>query len=186
MASSKNLSHTYDDSDAMTRRTLTESAIVIRHEKYRYDLRGRLTQYDCEGTQPPVDPDGKIITQQLFGLDGVDNLTVVLTTFGAVSKRARYSYDGADPVQLSKVTITRLNPSGPVEVINLAYDADGNLISDEAGRSLKYDALVRLIEVGTQPTGSQYRDNPLDNLTGEPRNSEQGQRFYRDGSGQPA
>jgi RHS repeat-associated protein len=183
----RTLAQTYDESDATTQRTLTEGAVVIRDEVYRYDRRGRLVRYDCEkGTERPVDPDGKIIRQQQFNFDALDNLILVFTSFDSGSKRGLYAYEGDDPVQLSKVTfLTSILKGGEEvieadDVINLAYDADGNLISDEAGRSLKYDALGRLIEVGTNPTGSQYRYDPLDKLSSETRNSEQDQRFYRD------
>ncbi len=174
------LAQAYDDTDNAIRRSLTENEAVIRDEEYGYDLRGRLVSYTCKGTQPPVDPAGNAITRQLFSFDALDNLKAAVTSFDGGNNRALYFYEGDDPVQLSRVTNYPAEQGYPAE-ITLVYDADGNLISDEAGRTLKYDALGRLIEVGTDPAGSRYRYDPLDKLTSETRNSEQDQRFYRDG-----
>jgi RHS repeat-associated protein len=174
------LEQVYDDIDDMTRRTLREGAQVIRNEAYQYDRRGRLTQYDCTEGEPPVDPYGNAITRQVFIIDGMDNLTSVLTTFAGGSNVARYLYENGDPVQLSKITNNNTGAGYPAEII-LQYDLDGNLTRDEASRSLAYDALSRLIEVGTQPSGSQYRYDPLDTLSAQTRGGEQDRRFYRDG-----
>ncbi|MDU8430286.1 RHS repeat-associated core domain-containing protein [Pseudomonas syringae pv. actinidifoliorum] len=164
----------YDDLDEMTRRTLSEGAVIIRDEHYGYDLCGRLTQYDCSGTQPPVDPYGKAITRQIFSFDGLNNLILVTTTFDGGSNRARYFYEGIDPAQLTRVTN---NHSAYPSVISLTYDPDGNLVSDEAGRTLSYDPLGRLFEVSMPAGDVRYRYDPQDRLAGETGE----QRFYRDG-----
>ncbi|CZT29645.1 sugar-binding protein [Pseudomonas cerasi] len=65
--------------------------------------------------------------------------------------------------------------------IKLHYDPDGNLDIDEAGRTLKYDPLGRLIEVGTPSAGIHYKYDPQDQLTGETRGADRDLRFYRDG-----
>ncbi|WP_032633216.1 RHS repeat protein [Pseudomonas syringae USA007] len=164
----------YDDLDEMTRRTLSEGAIIIRDEHYGYDLCGRLTQYDCSGTQPPVDPYGKAIVRQLFSFDGLNNLILVTTTFNGGSNRARYFYEGIDPAQLTRMTN---NHSAYPSAISLTYDPDGNLVSDEAGRTLSYDPLGRLLEVSMPAGDVRYRYDPQDRLAGETGE----QRFYRDG-----
>ncbi|WP_046398146.1 RHS repeat domain-containing protein, partial [Pseudomonas avellanae] len=164
----------YDDVDQMVERTLSEGAVIIREERYGYDLRGRLTQYDCSGTQPPVDPYGKAIVRQLFSFDGLNNLILVTTTFDGGSNRARYFYEGIDPAQLTRVTN---NHSAYPSVISLTYDPDGNLVSDEAGRTLSYDPLGRLLEVSMPAGDVRYRYDPQDRLAGETGE----QRFYRDG-----
>ncbi|RMO85438.1 YD repeat protein [Pseudomonas syringae pv. philadelphi] len=164
----------YNDLDEMTGRTLSEGAVIIRKEDYSYDLCGRLTQYECSGTQPPVDPYGNTISRQVFSFDGLNNLILVTTTFVGGSNRARYFYDGIDPAQLTRVTN---NHSTYPPLINLAYDPDGNLISDEAGRTLSYDPLGRLLEVSLPPTDVRYRYDPQYRLAGETGE----QRFYRDG-----
>ncbi len=174
----------YDDVDNMVQRTLSEGAEILRDETYRYDASGRLMQYQCTGTQRPVDPYGRTLLAQNFTFDGANNLTVVTTRFddgdnGEDTNSARYFYEKDDPVQLSRVT----NSNGkyyPPE-IKLHYDPDGNLDIDEAGRTLKYDPLGRLIEVGTPSAGIHYQYDPQDQLTGETRGEDRDLRFYRDG-----
>lgn len=173
------LSQAYDDIDDLSARTLTEGSTLLREETFGYDGRGRLTDYACSGSLCPADPYGKVIDSQVFAFDGVDNLTAVLTYFGEDFNRARYLYEGDDPVQLSRVTNTHADY--PAEIA-LSYDADGNLISDEQGRVLKYDALGRLIEVSGAGGGT-YHYDPLDSLSShdDTAGSISEQRFYRDG-----
>ncbi|MDF5776987.1 RHS repeat domain-containing protein [Pseudomonas syringae] len=169
----------YDDVDDMVQRTLSEGTEILRDEHYNYDTSGRLTQYQCTGTQRPVDPYGRTLLGQNFIFDGANNLTFVTTRFDGGSNNARYFYEGDDPVQLSRVTNTN-HAYYPPE-INLRYDPDGNLDIDEAGRTLKYDPLGRLIEVGTPSAGIHYQYDPQDQLTGETRGGDRDLRFYRDG-----
>lgn len=169
----------YDDVDNMVQRTLSQGTEILRDESYKYDASGRLTQYQCTGTQRPVDPYGRTLLAQNFTFDGANNLTVVTTRFDGGTNNARYFYEKDDPVQLSRVT----NSNGeyyPPE-IKLHYDPDGNLDIDEAGRTLKYDPLGRLIEVGTSSAGIHYQYDPQDQLTGETRGEDRDLRFYRDG-----
>ncbi|WP_235810298.1 RHS repeat domain-containing protein [Pseudomonas syringae pv. coryli] len=169
----------YDDVDNMVQRTLSEGAEILRDETYRYDASGRLMQYQCTGTQRPVDPYGRTLLAQNFTFDGANNLTVVTTRFDGGTNTARYFYEKDDPVQLSRVTNSN-HAHYPPE-IKLHYDPDGNLDIDEAGRTLKYDPLGRLIEVGTPSAGIHYQYDPQDQLTGETRGEDRDLRFYRDG-----
>ncbi|KWS71132.1 RHS repeat domain-containing protein [Pseudomonas amygdali] len=175
----QSLVQAYDDVDDLIKRTLSDADGMLREEDYRYDGRGRLVGYDCAGPQQPVDAYGKHITGQTFNFDGMNNLTLVMTMFEGGSNRARYFYEGADPAQLTRVTNN--HKDYPQEIL-LDYDPDGNLIIDEAGRTLKYDPLGRLIEVGTPGTGTQYRYDPQDQVAGETRGGDRDQRFYRDGA----
>ena len=171
----------YNDVDGLALRTLKEGTVVLRDETYGYDLRGRLTTYNCVGTQRPVDPYGKTITSQVFSFSPVDNLQLVLTTFDGGSNRAIYTYDTVDPTQLRKVVNTDVDY--PAEIL-LDYNADGHLIRDEANRTLEYDALGRLISVSALPgeTPGSYHYDPLDTLAGVNDGGGQEQRFYQDGS----
>ncbi|MCJ2374999.1 RHS repeat-associated core domain-containing protein [Pseudomonas sp. RGM 3321] len=169
----------YDDVDDMVQRTLSQGTEILRDETYRYDTSGRLIQYQCTGTQRPVDPYGRTLLAQNFIFDGANNLTVVTTRFDGGTNNARYFYEGDDPVQLSRVTNSN-DQYYPAE-IKLRYDLDGNLDIDEAGRTLKYDPLGRLIEVGTPSAGIHYQYDPQDQLTGETRGGDRDLRFYRDG-----
>ena len=140
------LSQVYDAVDNLMTRTLSQGAETIRDERYSYDSRGRLEVYECSGSQPPVDPSGKPIALQVFIFDAMDNITEVATDYTSGENiSARYHYESAlDPVQLTGVTNDAF---GVPTKINLTYDLDGNLVQDEAGRTLAYDELGRLISV---------------------------------------
>lgn len=173
----------WNEADELVQRTLTEGSDVLRDEKYSYDARGRLEIYECTGTQLPVDPYGKAINRQVFTFDGLDNIKTVRTFFteGGIesSNRATYAYTGLDPAQLSNITN---NHADYPSLISLNYDPDGNLLQDEAGRTLVYDALSRLTEVnGPGPGAGRYRYDPLDKLSGQDGGDTPEHRFYRDG-----
>ncbi|WP_460318719.1 RHS repeat domain-containing protein [Pseudomonas ogarae] len=172
------LRQVYNDVDGLKQRTLRQGAVVLRDESYVYDLRGRLTDYTCTGTQPPIDPYNKPIDRQVFSFDALDNIKVVLTYFPGGPNRAIYTYDTAsDPTQLLRVA----NNHADYPDIELAYNLDGHLIRDEENRTLEYDPLGRLISVsglsGEPPAGYSY--DPLDTLTGLDDGSGQEQRFYQ-------
>ncbi|MNH42612.1 RHS Repeat protein [compost metagenome] len=70
----------------------------------------------------------------------------MLTRFEGGQNLATYHFENAaDPAQLSRITNNFGEPY-PAE-IPLDYDDNGNLILDDAGRKLEYDALNRLIKV---------------------------------------
>lgn len=169
----------YDDVDDMVKRTLSEGGTVLRDEDYGYDARGRLVNYTCSGTLKPVGPEGDPIHAQTFIFDGMDNLTLVNTTTEKGIILAQYRYEGDDPVQLSRIVKSGYLPR---EEILLDYDPDGNLTFDEAGRTLLYDALGRLIEVGTLPHTTRHNFGPDDQRSGTTRNGNTDRLFYRDGT----
>lgn len=166
------LKQTYDGVDALSERHLsTGDGRTLRLESYGYDKRGHLVDYECEGELSPVDPYGKTITAQAFYFDALDNITRVDTWFpndaGREEKNtAIYAFDNPlDPAQLSGITNSHVDfPSS----IALAYDDDGNLIQDEQGRTLAYNALGQLESVG-MPDGEQamYGYDPLDRLASQ-------------------
>jgi RHS repeat-associated protein len=172
------LDQSYNAVDALESRTLKLGSEVLRAETFAYDPRGRLERYTCSGSQPPVDPYGQEIQQQVFAFDALDNMTLVLTTSPGGTDRARFIYDQQDPVQLRSITHTG-NANYPPEIV-LDYDANGNLVSDEQQRILTYDALGRLLTV-QESSGvgqSAYHYDAMDRLAGE--GAENDQRFYRE------
>ncbi|MBD1587378.1 RHS repeat protein [Pseudomonas typographi] len=181
------LTQAYDALDRITSKTLRdgegENAPLLRKETFKYDQRGHLSQYDCEGPEKPQDPYGHPITRQVFAVDGLDNHTRVLTSWDGGQNVATYTYSEVDPAQLVRIGNTG---QGYPTAVELAYDEDGNLLNDEWGRAFDYDPLGRLASVsalqGESP--SYYHYDPLDAISARSEQADGAPlegRFYRDG-----
>ncbi|MBX8511618.1 hypothetical protein K5D34_18190, partial [Pseudomonas cichorii] len=170
----------YDAADHLQQRTLGQGSLVLRDETFTYDSRGRLERYTASGPEAPLDPQGKQIQSQVFGFDALDNIVSVETVFAGGSNTALYEYTGLDPTQLSAVRNSHADYPASIE---LEYDDNGNLTLDEAGRTLEYDALSRLLAVSANDGGElvDYGYDAQDSLTLSREAGIQGQRFYRDG-----
>ncbi|WP_280342911.1 sugar-binding protein, partial [Pseudomonas sp. BN607] len=153
----QSLTQGYDVENAIVWKELRESAGLLRRETYLYDLRGRMYKYNCEGSLCPEDPYGKVINEQVFRFDALDNIIRVNTAFAGGPNVARYFFDEQDPAQLK--SIENSHPDYP-PLIELKYDPDGNLTLDDAGRTLAYDGLGRLISVELPaPIGEAYDEH---------------------------
>eukprot|EP01042_Synura_sphagnicola_P026523 gene26523-34233_t len=109
-----------------TRQISDANQVTITRESYTYDTYGRLINYACAGPQYGVDQRGRQIQSQQFTYDHLNNITEVLTDFvDHGSDKASRFFTGADPTQLTQIANTN-----PVQVIQLRYDACGNLASD--------------------------------------------------------
>ncbi|WP_085655752.1 MULTISPECIES: RHS repeat domain-containing protein [unclassified Pseudomonas] len=154
---------------------------ILRDERFAYDVRGRLIQYDCAGTQKPRDPYGKEIVQQTFTFDALDNLLSVQTRFPLGVNLTTFSYDNPDPVQLSAVRHSHVDYP---PAVTLEYDANGRMIKDDQARVLAYDAFGRLEQL-TGAGGSvirNYHYDGFDHLVelSQPENAPT-QRYYHEG-----
>ncbi|MFV3292587.1 RHS repeat domain-containing protein [Pseudomonas sp. NY11955] len=168
----QSLAQEYDVRDALTSRTLQEGERVLRKEAYAYDDRGRLEEYTSDGELSPVDPFGKVIHEQYFRFDDIDNITRVFTVFPGGSNMATYGFENAlDPAQLT--SIDNDHPDYSSGNVTLKYDGNGCLITDEAGRELNYDGLNRLVAVTVPASGdvpeqtSRYGYDPVDRLASQ-------------------
>lgn len=138
----------------MKSRTLTQTTLGdLRNEQYTYDTRNRLKTYTCSGAEQPKDPAGNTIKQQTFTWDALDNLTQCNTVFqtavlpNITGDRLVYTYDTTDRTQLRAMTHTNLIGDildGDLLVTVLDYDVNGNLISDDQGRILSWNAVNQL------------------------------------------
>jgi RHS repeat-associated protein len=176
------LTQVYDEVDRLTQRTLVQGNETLRDETYGYDTRGRLVEYTCTGNQAPEDPYGKIIQSQLFGFDAQDNLDFVETSFEGGRNSSYYEYANPDdPCQLTAITNT-FQPDYPPR-LEFSYDANGNLLQDEAGRILEYDSLSRLISVSalSGESANSYRYDALDMLSASGTAAASESRFYQNG-----
>lgn len=159
-------------------RITRQSSTTLRDESFGYDRRNRLTSYGCTGSTPPVDASGRPVLAMALTYDPLDNVTRCVTTLDNGTDTADFTYDGTDPVKLIRITHT--HPGYPAR-IDLAYDAAGRMIRDEAGRSLGYDALGRLISVDGA-SGATYGYDATDRLvTQTPGGSSRQDIHYRSG-----
>ncbi|KIY39756.1 hypothetical protein TZ03_15565 [Pseudomonas sp. 10-1B] len=179
------LMQTYNEVDGIDSKTLLageQDGERLRHETFEYDDRARLSKYTCEGVSDyvPVDPYGNRIDSQLFGFDGLDNITRVRTDFAGGRLNATYQFTNEkDPVQLTGIVLDWLEvvqrhgeaQEVPLrqELVELIYDPDGNLILDEQRRELTYDPMGRLARVHVPEQGItvNYGYDPLDRLASQ-------------------
>lgn len=126
-------------------RTLTEEGTLLLGETFDYDSRARLSTYSCTGSELPRDELGRPISNEIFLYDGFDNIKVVTTTIEGTLYRTLYTPREDDPCQLASIKHLPARPGLPIPPFE--YDANGNLLNDEAGRRLRYDTQSRLLSV---------------------------------------
>ncbi|WP_268798532.1 RHS repeat domain-containing protein [Pseudomonas huanghezhanensis] len=135
----------FDPCDRLQQRTLNRAGQTLLDERYDYDVRGRLSQYQCSGAALPKDSIGKSIRSQVYEFDAMDNITRVTTVFDGGENITSYRYDRPDKTQLSALTHSHRDYTHQNTTFD--YDADGNQLNDQASRGLIYDALGRLTAV---------------------------------------
>ncbi|MGN8122080.1 RHS repeat domain-containing protein [Pseudomonas sp. 22082] len=140
------LESTYTLAGKLAQKVSRRGTQILRDEQFTYDVRGRLIQYDCAGTQKPRDPYGKEILQQTFTFDALDNILTVQTKFPLGVNLTTFSYDNPDPVQLSAVKHSHADYP---PAVTLEYDANGRMIKDDQARTLAYDAFGRLEQLSS-------------------------------------
>lgn len=158
------LSQTQHKNGLLASRTTQNDNVHLRNELFSYDSRNRLHVYSVTGTDLPNDPYHNKITKQVFSYDVLNNIKSIVTTLADnTTDTATYYYNNNnDPTQLTTVKHTHRKY---LTEINLSYDANGQMILDEAGRTLTYDVLGRLISVrGQDSKESTYKYNALNQL----------------------
>lgn len=135
----------------LSQRTLIRDDKVVRVETFSYDIRNRLVDYQCGGSDLPSDPYGNTFTRQQFIFDALGNIITCKTTLseGGVTNTGTYLFDNSeDPCQLTGVKHSLKDKRYHYpEKIDLEYDKAGRMTKDDAGRTLRYDAMGRLYEV---------------------------------------
>lgn len=154
-SSAQRLSQSWNGLDQIESRLLSDGrnagGATLRHETYEYEPRGRLEWYTSDGPQSPADLAGKIIQEQGFFFDALDNIEECKTVFAGDSNTAKYLFDRTDPVQLG--TIENSHADYKVFDAVLNYDVNGNLLQD-ASWTLGYDLHGRLETVSAVADGS--------------------------------
>ena len=149
------MTNTYHANSLLATRFLRDaSSRVVIGETFTYDAFLRLKTYRCEGLEQPQDHLGRGIVGQDFSLDGLNNITGVVTTFvdGTQDICERF-FTGADPTQL-----TRLTHTAPPQDVTLTYDAAGNLQAGPSGQVYTYNAFEQLtgVHAGSDQYSYQY------------------------------
>jgi RHS repeat-associated protein len=172
------LTHTYANTGHLATRTLvTEEG--TRRESYDYDSRGRLVGYLCDGVHGPIDASGFVVTEQRFTFDALDNIRELTTRFSESTvpdKRSTFYYAKEDPTQA--IQFVEKQAGRPDSVFAFSYDASGNLLQDEEGRELAYDALGRLSGWTHGDGRRRYRYDPLDRVGAIEGGGELRYRYY--------
>ncbi|PHM70683.1 RHS repeat domain-containing protein [Xenorhabdus kozodoii] len=160
-----------------SRATHSQQAGLLRQESYTYDPARRwLTDYQCTGSECPRDAYGMTLTRQQFTYDRLGNILTCITTLAdGSSDTATFSYSPSDACQLQRITHT--HPGYPAE-ITLAYDKNGRLIRDEAGRELTYDALGQLTSATLNENTCGYGYDAAGRLALQRLNDTQTQELY--------
>ncbi|WP_039669716.1 RHS repeat domain-containing protein [Coxiella burnetii] len=159
------IEQTYQRNHLLKERITQRGRTTLRKEVFAYDSRNRLIEYTCNGEARPQDPYGKAIHRQTFSYDALGNMTKTQTDFSGGRNTATYIYSAIDPTQLLKVNNDH---SDYPKEITLEYDKAGRMIRDEAGRTLRYDALGRLQQVnGAGAKGGQYAYDALNTLVSQ-------------------
>ncbi|WP_264774157.1 RHS repeat-associated core domain-containing protein [Coxiella burnetii] len=159
------IEQTYQRNHLLKERITQRGRTTLRKEMFAYDSRNRLIEYTCNGEARPQDPYGKAIHRQTFSYDALGNMTKTQTDFSGGRNTATYIYSAIDPTQLLKVNNDH---SDYPKEITLEYDKAGRMIRDEAGRTLRYDALGRLQQVnGAGAKGGQYAYDALNTLVSQ-------------------
>lgn len=146
---------TYTVNGLVATRTTQKKDVVIRDEQFNYDKRNRLISYKATGEYLPTDSYGNRISGQNYQFDALNNLTFVRTIFpDSSTNEATFHFENADdPTQLTSVTNEHKDSiHGYPDRIQLKYDSEGRMTTDESGRELSYDTLGRLQTV--TPTNS--------------------------------
>lgn len=182
----RTLSQSYDDKGRVATRTLSTgsegNATTLREESFGYDVRDRLTSYQCTGTELPKNAQGKTIQAQTFTYDKWNNILTYATTFEGGVNNTTFTYDNPnDPTQLTGIGNDHADypPSA-----TLSYDAVGRMTQDEQGRQLSYDVLGRLVSVQhTDGRSTTYEYDGQGQLVSQTLVSGSTlKRYYRDGT----
>ncbi|WGS48627.1 hypothetical protein LFL96_12600 [Paraburkholderia sp. D15] len=136
----------YDLNDRVISRNWTRDGTLVRAETYTYDSVNRLTDYGCTGPELPDLPDGYKLTAQHFEFDVCGNVSSVKSTLLndqqlTITNTATLSYSSAEPTQLTQIS----NDSVSEWNVTLQYDADGNMVTDDRGRQLSFNARGQLL-----------------------------------------
>ncbi|WP_413722255.1 RHS repeat-associated core domain-containing protein [Sodalis sp. RH24] len=155
----------YERNGNILDKKITLDEKLVNHELYEYDECNRLIHMKSESQEFATDAYGQQFDEQNFSYDALNNMTRCHTHFFYGDDYAEFHYDNPDdPTQLTSVS-----HSAPVypPLISLHYDANGRMDVDEAGRTLQYDILGRLVKAHSPEHSGNYDYDGMDRLAKE-------------------
>ncbi|EOX8447125.1 RHS repeat protein [Salmonella enterica] len=169
---------TYTLNGQVQNRLTTQGNTTLRNETFTYDVRNRMTDYVCTGSAPVQDAYGHAVSELHFTLDVYNNITHCQTVLAdnEGTDEAEYTSNPDDPCQLMTVTHT-LSSHYPASIM-LAYDDNGRMTTDEAGRTLTYDDAGRLISVTGEEGNSQYAYDAFNTLVTQSLSGDTRELYY--------
>lgn len=170
------------DEDAFLRKEVFEYDALMRLVIHNYDGKWEEEEETGERWQAlPRNAKGRSFHSQVFTFNNLDKLTRCLTEFADTETDiAHFTYATDDSFQLTEVTHTLLEDYR--ETQGFTYDARGNMLNDEQGRTLEYDVRGRLERV-RETDGSErarYLYDGHDQLLASVLGSRQVHRRYQD------
>lgn len=169
------IQNTWLKNGLLSAKKTTLNGHLLKNEEYHYDVRNRLIDYVVEGDELPSDGYGQKIRKQSYNYDALNNLMYVNTTLeNQQIDIAKYYYENEkDPTQLTSISHSHY----PI-ITKLEYDQCGRMVRDEAGRTLHYDVLGRLMSIDGQRESS-YHYNAFNQLVNQTFHDDDHQLFYR-------
>ncbi|MBF0035871.1 hypothetical protein HAX39_25355, partial [Citrobacter freundii] len=137
----------YYQNDQVATRTSTRDGQTLRTENYDYTPLNQMKTYTCTGDYPDS-PDGYRLTGQQYAFDFIGNISTVISALLdpdniPLTNTATYTPGTTDRTQLTSITndvVTAWN-------LNLSYDGNGNMTTDEQGRTLSYNSSSQLMSL---------------------------------------
>ncbi|EFY87017.1 RHS Repeat protein [Metarhizium acridum CQMa 102] len=110
----QHLTQSYKEIDLVSSRKKENDQGILREESFQYDIHNHLVSYDCTGSQPPTDYQGRSLRWQHFRFGKHDNITQCSTLFqDGSTNTAVYSSSEQDPTQL--VNMRNTDTSDPAK-----------------------------------------------------------------------
>ncbi len=147
-------------------------------EQYKYDDMNNLLQYICSGQLCPKDQNGHVIISEDYTFDDLNNIKTVARKFiENFENITTYFYSEENKNKL-KSYVNENSLSGNTMSQEFVYDANGNIIKDDNGNRLSYNAFNRLIAFENSDLKSEYIYNGEGNLVAQTNNNSPKVQFY--------
>lgn len=159
-----NITQEFNQSMLLNKRIFIRNGLTTT-ETFEYDDLYRLTLFQCNGENCPLDNEGNTIVRQTYTHDIYGNVSQVNSVFKNNESNIRtFTYMENYPAILYKVENTH---SSYTPILTCQYDTSGNLINDEEGREYLYDVLGKIVRVNNNDSISSFLTSYSYNANGQ-------------------